>query len=181
MVLGHNGHAIRTDQLSCRWFIGSCQVEQVVHVVAGPTFTHQVIILSLADHLAAMGDRLHVILILMARLIQGILGEEKWLINQQNTAFTETVFFDGNIVGTVFTLLPTHTVFVMSCTIGLIIMKSAIVEVAAHANYPTLYSKQTTIAVARDAKCMTPCEAEIFPGKDPPDTYYSELQMGTGS
>lgn len=131
MVLGHNGHAIRTDQLSCRWFVGSCQVEQVVHVVAGPTFMHQVIILSLADHLAAMGDGLHVILILMARLIQGILGEEKWLITQQNTAFTETVVFDGNIVGTVFTLLPTHTV--------LIIMKSAIVDVAAHANYPNLF------------------------------------------
>lgn len=93
MVLGHNGHAICTDQLSCRWFVGSCQVEQVVHVVAGPTFMHQMIILSLADHLTAMGDRLHIILILMARLIQGILGEEKWLITQQNTAFTETVVF----------------------------------------------------------------------------------------
>lgn len=80
MVLGNNGHAIGTDQLSCGWFVGSCQVEQVVHVVARPTFARQVIVFSLADNLAAMGDRLHVILILMARLIQGILGEEKWLV-----------------------------------------------------------------------------------------------------
>lgn len=69
MVLGHNGHAVCTDQLARGWFVGSGQVEQVMCRVAGLPFTHQVIILSLADHLAAMGDGLHVILILVARLI----------------------------------------------------------------------------------------------------------------
>lgn len=34
---------------------------------------HQVIILSLTDHLAAMGDGLHVILIFMTGLVQGVL------------------------------------------------------------------------------------------------------------
>lgn len=92
MVLGHNGHAVCTDQLSRRWFVGAGQVEQVVLVVAGPMFTHQVIILCLADHLAAMGDRLHVILILMARLIQGILIEEKWSINQQHILVSNVTF-----------------------------------------------------------------------------------------
>lgn len=38
---------------------------------------HQVIILSLTDHLAAMGDGLHVILIFMTGLVQGILEGEK--------------------------------------------------------------------------------------------------------
>lgn len=84
MVLGHNGHAIRADQLARGWFVGSSQVEEVVRWVAGLTFTDHVIILSLADHLAAMGDGLHVILILVAWLIQGILGErqDERLINQ---------------------------------------------------------------------------------------------------
>lgn len=97
MVLGHNGHAVRADQLARGWFVGSGQVEEVVHRIAGFTFTHQVIILSLAEHLAAVGDGLHVVLVLVARLIQSVLGErrEEWLINQQdgisdsqNVAFT---------------------------------------------------------------------------------------------
>lgn len=74
MVLGHNGHAVCADQLARGWFIGSGQVEQVIRYVAWLAFTHQVIILGPADHLATMGDGLHVILILVARLIQGILG-----------------------------------------------------------------------------------------------------------
>lgn len=92
-MLGHDGHAVCADQLAGGRFIGSSQVKEVVHRVAGLTFAHQVIILGLADHLAAMGDGLHVILILMARLIQGILGkrQEERLIRQQdnpNVAFT---------------------------------------------------------------------------------------------
>ena len=75
MLLGHDGHAVRADQLARGRFIGSGQVEEVVHCVAGLTVTHQVIVLGLADHLAAVGDGLHVVLVLMARLIQGVLGE----------------------------------------------------------------------------------------------------------
>lgn len=41
----------------------------------------QVIVLSLADHLAAMGDGLHVILVFMTRLVQGILQREKKILN----------------------------------------------------------------------------------------------------
>lgn len=73
MVLRHNSHAVHTDQLSCCWFIGSRKVEQVIQVVPRPAFMYQVIILSLTDHLAAMGDGLHVILIFMTGLVQGIL------------------------------------------------------------------------------------------------------------
>lgn len=75
-VLGHNGHAVDTDQLSRCWFIGSSQVEQVVGVGARPPFAHQVVVLSLADHLAAVRDCLHIVLVFMAWLIQGILEEE---------------------------------------------------------------------------------------------------------
>lgn len=39
--------------------------------------------------------------------------------------------------------------------------------------------QQTTIAVARNAKYMTSCVEEIFPGKDPPHTEYLELRMVT--
>lgn len=74
-MLRHNSHAVHTDQLSCCWFIGSRKVEQVVQVV--PTFACQVLILSFTDHLAAMGDGLHVILIFMTRLVQGILEREE--------------------------------------------------------------------------------------------------------
>lgn len=97
MALGHNGHAVGADQLARGWFVGPGQVEEVVHRVAGFTLAHQVIVLSLAEHLAAMGDGLHVVLVLVARLIQGVLGErqEERLINQQddisdsqNVAFT---------------------------------------------------------------------------------------------
>lgn len=93
-MLGHNGHAVRADQLARGWLVGPGQVEQVVRRAAGLTLTHQVIILGLADHLAAMGDGLHVILILVARLIQGILGErqEERLINQQDNIFDNQNF-----------------------------------------------------------------------------------------
>ena len=89
MVLGHNGHAISADQLARGRFVGSGQVEQVVRSAAGLTLAHQVVVLGPADHLAAMGDGLHVILILVARLIQGILAkrQEEWLINQQDSRF----------------------------------------------------------------------------------------------
>lgn len=102
MVLGHNGHAVHADQLARGWFIGSSQVEQVILRVARLAFTHQVIVLSLAHHLAAMGDGLHIILILMARLVQGILGkrQEEWFISQQaqlNNAFTTA--FTCKVVG----------------------------------------------------------------------------------
>lgn len=74
VVLGHDGHAVRADQLACGRLVGPGQVEQVVRRAARLAFTHQVIVLSLADHLAAVGDGLHVILVLVARLIQGVLG-----------------------------------------------------------------------------------------------------------
>lgn len=75
MLLRHNDRAVRADQLACGWFVGSSQVEQVIRRVAGLVFTYQVIVLGLAHHLAAMGDGLHIILILVAWLVQGILGE----------------------------------------------------------------------------------------------------------
>lgn len=65
-LLGHNGHTVDTDQLPRCWFVGSSLVEQVVHVGAGPPFTHQVVVLGLADHLAAMRDCLHIVLVLVA-------------------------------------------------------------------------------------------------------------------
>lgn len=74
MVLGHNSHAISADQLACGWLVGSSQVEKVIRRATGLVFSNHVIILSPADHLAAMGDRLHVILVFVARLVQGILG-----------------------------------------------------------------------------------------------------------
>lgn len=40
---------------------------------------HQVLVLCLAHHLAAMRDCLHIVLVLVARLIQGILGWGKEL------------------------------------------------------------------------------------------------------
>lgn len=54
MVLGHDGHAVRADQLARGWFVGSGQVEEVVYRAAGLAFAHQVIIFGLADHLAAV-------------------------------------------------------------------------------------------------------------------------------
>ena len=83
-MLGHDDHAVCADQLACGWFVGSSQVELVIGRAAWLLFTHQVVIFSLTDHLAAMGDGLHVILILVARLIQGILverGQEELFIN----------------------------------------------------------------------------------------------------
>lgn len=121
MVLGHNGHAISADQLARGWFVGSGQVEQVVRSAAGLTLTHQVVILGPADHLAAMGDGLHVILILVARLIQGILAkrQEEWLISQQDSRFqlknvVRLLFLFGNIFGAAFTLHFPHMPY-LSC------------------------------------------------------------------
>lgn len=54
MVLGHDDHAVCADQLTCGWFVGSSQVEQIVSCTAWLAFTHQVIVLGFADHLAAM-------------------------------------------------------------------------------------------------------------------------------
>lgn len=136
MVLGHNGHAVRTDQLARGWFVGSGQVEEVVHCVASVTIPHHVIILRLANHLAAMGDGLNIILILVARLVQGILEErqEAWLINQQGNlsdsqnvtfkiAFTRKsgVFIISNAA--FHSALPTHCIFVTSLAVGFIMMK----------------------------------------------------------
>lgn len=90
-MLGHDGHAVRADQLARGGFVGPGQVEQVVCRVAGLPFARQVVVLGFADHLAAMGDGLHVILVLVARLVQGVLGErqrqEERLINQQDNIF----------------------------------------------------------------------------------------------
>ena len=66
MVLGHDSHAVCADELARGWFIRSGQVEQVICRVTRLAFPHQVIILGPADHLAAMGDGLDVILILVA-------------------------------------------------------------------------------------------------------------------
>lgn len=77
MVLGHNSHAICTDQLACSWFISSGQIEEVISRGTRLVFAHQVIILSLTDHLTPMGNCLHIVLILVARLIQGILEERQ--------------------------------------------------------------------------------------------------------
>lgn len=76
MALGHDDHAVCADQLACRWFIGSSQVEQVVGSAAWFVVARQVVILSLTDHLTAMGDGLHIVLVLVARLIQGILRDK---------------------------------------------------------------------------------------------------------
>lgn len=62
--LGHNGHAVHSDELARGWLVGPSQVEQVIG--ARLTISYQVIILCSADHLAAMGDGLHVVLILVA-------------------------------------------------------------------------------------------------------------------
>lgn len=72
-LLGHNGHAVHTDQLTSRWFIGSGQVEEVVGWAVWFAFSHQQIVLSLADHLAAVGNRLDIIFVLVAGLVQGVL------------------------------------------------------------------------------------------------------------
>lgn len=73
-MLGHNSHAVSADQLACGWLIGSSQVEKVISRATRLVFSNHVIILSPADHLATMGDRLYVILVFVARLVQGILG-----------------------------------------------------------------------------------------------------------
>ena len=74
-MLGHDSHAVRADQLTRGGFVGPRQVEEVVGRAAGLTVTRQVIVLHPADHLAAMGDGLNIVLILVARLIQCILGK----------------------------------------------------------------------------------------------------------
>lgn len=72
-MLRHDDHAVSTDQLACRWFVGSSQVEQVVGSATWFAIPGQVVVLSLTDHLTAMGDGLYIIFILVARLVQGIL------------------------------------------------------------------------------------------------------------
>lgn len=55
---------------------------------------HQVIILSLTDHLAAMGDGLHVIFIFMTGLVQGVLKGEKKSSAYQDVTATITLSHD---------------------------------------------------------------------------------------
>lgn len=74
VVLGQDDHAFCADQLACGGLVGSSQVEEIVGRAAWLAFTHQVVILCFADNLAAMGDGLHIVLILMARLVQCVLA-----------------------------------------------------------------------------------------------------------
>ena len=91
VVLGHDGRPICADQLARGRLVRSSQVEQVVIGAAWLALAQQVVILGLADHLAAMGDSLNVILILMAWLIQGILVKREDGKNRHNTAFIITL------------------------------------------------------------------------------------------
>lgn len=75
-ALRHDGHAVGADELARCGFVGSRQVEEVVHRV-GFTLAHEVIVLGPADHLAAVGDGLYVILVLVAGLIQSVLRDKK--------------------------------------------------------------------------------------------------------
>lgn len=96
LVLRHNSHAVSADQLACGGLIGSSQVEKVIRCATRLVFSNHVIILSPADHLAAMGDRLHVVLIFVARLVQSILevdGDKRsyWLYPTAKTLHLESI------------------------------------------------------------------------------------------
>lgn len=77
VVLGQDDHAVCADQLARGGLVGSSQVEEVVGWAARLAFTHEVVILCSSDNLAAMGDGLDIVLILMARLIQCVLVERR--------------------------------------------------------------------------------------------------------
>lgn len=90
-----DGHAIGCHQASSGRIVGARQVIEVllVLVLAAP---HHLLVLLPPDHLALVGDGLYIVLILVARLVQGVLsGKGKGL---------ETVLADpspnlGKIVG----------------------------------------------------------------------------------
>lgn len=90
-LLGHDGQAVGADQLARGRLVRPGQVEEVVHRVARFAVAHQVVVLGLTEHLAAVGDGLHVVLVFVARLVQGVLGESgsrvSFLLNENNKNF----------------------------------------------------------------------------------------------
>lgn len=77
LELAEDGHPISSEQLATGGVVGAGQVVQVLKAAARLFVTAQTLVLLAAHHLALMRDCLHIVLIFMARLIQGMLGRRK--------------------------------------------------------------------------------------------------------
>lgn len=90
-----DGHAVGCHQASSGRIVGARQVIEVllVLVLAAP---HHLLVLLPPDHLALVGDGLYIVLILVARLVQGVLpGKGTGL----GTVLADTSPHLGKIVG----------------------------------------------------------------------------------
>lgn len=78
-TLGHDGHTVGANQLPGGGLVRAGQVEKIVgRGGARLVLADHVIVFGAAGNLAAMRDGLNVVLVLVARLVQGVLGES-WL------------------------------------------------------------------------------------------------------